>query len=326
MMEEPDRAFVVALMDEIHLLLFDPRDDLKDTAVSIIVSLLQQRRNVMSEFLIAEVQRGDRIETIDIMNRGGFGALLVAHEAATYAENISTVPRRSNSNAGSKKKYASFFEWLERNQPQVDSVFGGIHAHAIGFSQGLIWALQLLKMLSKTNKKVCCFGSHLKTRPTVRLFRGLERAELAQRCYDRTAESQLLWKRQGFDDLSSGGLEWKVLLRQLKGSCSIWEGGNWVEERSPLSKKRLMLTLTSKDKDDSSKHADLGEERKVGTNALVTKWKLDLTEGYERQRRRLLPNYEVGMVCMAWPRGILMTKTMTRMMKVLILETWQTYP
>ena len=130
MMEEPDRAFVVALMDEIHLLLFDPRDDLKDTAVSIIVSLLQQRRNVMSEFLIAEVQRGDRIETIDIMNRGGFGALLVAHEAATYAENISTVPRRSGPSAGSKKKYASFFEWLDRNQPQVDAVFGGIHAHA----------------------------------------------------------------------------------------------------------------------------------------------------------------------------------------------------
>jgi hypothetical protein len=294
-MEEPDRAFVVALMDEIHLLLFDPRDDLKDNAVSIIVSLLQQRRNVMSEILIAEVQRGDKIETVDIMNRGGFGALLVAHEAATYAENISTVPRRSVSSAGSKKKYASFFEWLERNQPQVEAVFGGIHIHAIRLFPGLEMGAATPEDAIENEQKSMLLRLTSQDSSDRTILGGLERAELAQRCYDKTAESHLLWKRQGFDDLSSGGLQWKVLLRQLKGSCSIWEGGNWVDDESPFSKKRLMMALATKDKDDSSKKtasADPGEEKKLAANALVTKWKLDLTEGYEHQRRRMLPNYE----------------------------------
>lgn len=285
-MEEPDRAFVVALMDEIHLLLFDPRDDLKDNAVSIIVSLLQQRRGVMSEILIAEVPRGDRIETIDIMNRGGFGALLVAHEAASYAENISTVPRRSASSGSGKKKYASFFEWLERNQPQVEAVFGGIHIQAARLFPGMEMGAATPEDAIENEQKSMLLRLTSQDSSDRTILGGLERAELAQRCYDKTAESHLLWKRQGFDDLSSGGLQWKVLLRQLKGSCSIWEGGNWTEDDSPFSKKRLMLTLT-KDKDNKA-HIDDIEEKK----ALVTKWKLDLTEGYERQRRRMLPNYE----------------------------------
>ena len=295
MMQEPDRAFVVALMDEIHSLLFDPSDDLKNTAVSIVVSLLQQRRNVMSEFLIAEVYRGDRIETIDIMNRGGFGALLVAHEAATYAENISTVPRRSGSSAGSKKKYASFFEWLDRNQPQVDAVFGGIHSHAARLFPGLSMGAATPEDAIENEQKSMLLRLTSQDSSDHTIQGGLRRAELALFCYEATAKSHLLWKRQGFDDLSSGGLKWKVLLRQLKGSCSIWEGGNWIDEESPFSKKRLMLTLTTKDKDESTKKStavEAGDERKLTSNALVTKWKLDLTEGYERQRRRLLPNYE----------------------------------
>jgi len=41
----------------------------------------------MSELLIADIPRSDYgTETIDLMNRGGFGALLEAHEAATISE------------------------------------------------------------------------------------------------------------------------------------------------------------------------------------------------------------------------------------------------
>jgi hypothetical protein len=297
-MEEPDRAFVVALMDEIHTLLFDPRDDLKDTAVSIIVSLLQQRRNVMSEILITEVQRGDRYETIDIMNRGGFGALLVAHEAASYAENVSTVPRRTGSSNASKpkRKYASFFEWLERNQAQVEAVFGGIHIQTMRLFPDLESGAATPEDAIENEQKSMLLRLTSQDSSDRTILGGLERAELAQKCYDRTVESHLLWKRQGFDDLSSGGLQWKVLLRQLKGSCSIWEGGNKVEEESSFSKNRLMITWSTKDTDEGQKKnrstsEDL-DDKKAAQSTLVTKWKLDMTEGYERQRRRLLPNYE----------------------------------
>jgi hypothetical protein len=90
----------------------------------------------MSSLLILEVPRGDRMETVDIMNRGGFGALLVAHEAATVSSNFSIIPQRSagrsvsGGNKGSKSKYGSFFEWLEKNESKVEIVFHSIHVKA----------------------------------------------------------------------------------------------------------------------------------------------------------------------------------------------------
>ena len=130
---------------------------------------------------------------------------------------------------------------------------------------------------------------------------GLERAELAQRSYDKTAESHALWKRRGFDDLSSGAMQWKFLLRQLKGSCSIWEGGLYDNDESPFSTSAKLLICFQKNKKNCG-HDETNNELVPfnGTATIsspdaietVTRWKLDLTEGYERQRRRLLPNYE----------------------------------
>ena len=297
-MEEADRSFVVALMDEIHLLLLDQREELRDTAVTIVVALLQQRRGIMTELLIAEVPRGDRMETIDVMNRGGFGALLVAHEAATIAESVSTVPRRAiGIGQGSKKKYASFFDWLERNQAQVEAVFLGIHIQSTRLFPGLEMGAATPEDAIENEQKSMLLRLTSQDSSDRTILGGLERAELAQRCFDKTAESQLLWKRQGFDDLSSGALQWKVLLRQLKGSCSIWEGGSWQDEESPFSKKRLLDTLVQREKGPPKSKPDKVETPESNrysssSSELVTRWKLDLTEGYERQRRRMLPNYE----------------------------------
>jgi hypothetical protein len=79
--EDALRLFIVGLMSEIATLLKDERDEIRDAAVKIIVGLLQHRRAIMSGLLIKEIETTDnRVETIDVMNRGGFGALLVAHE------------------------------------------------------------------------------------------------------------------------------------------------------------------------------------------------------------------------------------------------------
>ena len=116
--------------------------------------------------------------------------------------------------------------------------------------------------------------------------------------------SHALWKRQGFDDLSSGAMQWKFLLRQLKGSCSIWEGGLYVFEESPFATAAKLLMFVRKRKksveEDKESRALVTDAEAATSKAkaelaaieTVTRWKLDLTEGYERQRRRLLPNYE----------------------------------
>jgi hypothetical protein len=90
------------------------------------------------------------------------------------------------------------------------------------------------------------------------------------------------WKRQGFDDLAYGAMKWKTLLRQLKGSSSIWEGGTRFDDRLSLALEQRLIALA--ERRENMHLNDLPD--------LVKRWKLDLTEGYERQRRRLLPNYE----------------------------------
>ena len=306
-LDEPDRAFVVALMAEIHIMLLDKIQDIREQAVVIVVALLQQRRGIMSELLIADISRGDgRMETVDLMNRGGFGALLVAHEAATIAENISTVPRKAGGKGGSSagKKYASFFEWLDRNQAQVAAVFHGIHIQASRLLPGFDIGASTPEEAIENEQKVMLLKLTSQDASDRTILGGLERAELAQRSHDKTAESHALWKRQGFDDLSSGAMQWKFLLRQLKGSCSIWEGGLYIFEESPFATAAKLLMFVRKRKksleEDKDSRALIADAEAATSKAkaelaaieTVTRWKLDLTEGYERQRRRLLPNYE----------------------------------
>ena len=129
--DEPDRMFVVPLMVEINMLLLDSREVIRDESIAVVVALLQLRRGIMSEILIAEIRHGDRKETIDVMNRGGFSALLAAHEAAAV----------SNSGGGGsgsgKKKYATFFEWLERNEAKVQLIFELVNTEAARLLPGL---------------------------------------------------------------------------------------------------------------------------------------------------------------------------------------------
>ncbi|KAL7542224.1 hypothetical protein ACHAXR_011601, partial [Thalassiosira sp. AJA248-18] len=307
--EEPDRAFVVTLMADIHSMLLDKRRDIREQAVVVVVSLLQRRRGIMSELLITDIPRGDhRMETVDLMNRGGFGALLVAHEATTIAENVGSGPshKKAQVNSGSypgKMKYVTFFEWLERNQEQVAAVFHGIHVQASRMTTATNVGAATPEEAIENEQKVMLLKLTSQDSSDRTILGGLERAELAQRSHDATAESHALWKRQGFDDLSSGAMQWKFLLRQLKGSCTIWEGGVNFDETSLFAKSILISSLLKKRIDtneNNDEQSDMiavsgisSENRKqLASNETVKRWKLDLTEGYERQRRRLLPNYE----------------------------------
>jgi hypothetical protein len=282
--DEPDRGFVIALMADIHSMLLDRNKDVREKAVVVVVSLLQRRRGIMSELLITDVPRNDnRTETIDLMNRGGFGTLLGAHDATKNAEPESPGVDQE------RTKYSSFFEWFERNQEQVAAVFHGIHIQASRVSISSTLGAATPEEAIENEQKVMLLKLTSQDSSDRTILGGLERAELARRSHDATAESHALWKRQGFDDLSSGAMQWKFLLRQLKGYCSLWEGGTNFDESFIFAKSALVSSLLQKreEPDDSGTLVS-----KYTNDDTVKRWKLDLTEGYERQRRRLLPNYE----------------------------------
>ena len=278
--EEPLRIFIVSLMVEVLFFLGDPRDEVRNAAVSIVVELLQQNRAIMSGILIKDIEQGDRVETIDVMNRGGFSALLVAHEVAKSAGGTS-----------SKKHYASFYGWLERNQSMVELVKNDIQGECYRIFPGLVSGASTTAEAVERSQQLMVMKMASSGTTDRTILGGLERAELGQRCIDRTAGNHVHWKRQGFDDLASGAMQWKFLLRRLKGSCSIWEGGPGFESLSFWTRhQQLYASFISKNATIALAVKEDGEDEKV--SELVTRWKLDLSEGSERQRRRLFPNYE----------------------------------
>jgi hypothetical protein len=301
-LDMPDHAFVTALMAEIYMFLLD-RSNIRDKAVTIVVHLLQQRRQVVSELLVADLSSGDgRVETVDLMRGGGFGALLVQFTAAEVDGNISKGrgrgSRDTNSSntltpsrdGGESNRYASFFEWLERNEGQVAAIFHGIRNQASRQGYGVGGSVPTPLEAIEKEQKVMLLKITSQESSDRTILGGLERAELAQRIHEQTAESHSLWKRQGFDDIASGTTQWKVLLRQLKGSRSVWEGlsADDSQTSSPFARRRLLMNSTTNDGATEEKTDD---NEKLDNMQLV-RWKLDLTEGYERQRVRLVPNYE----------------------------------
>jgi hypothetical protein len=243
--EHPDLAVLAPLLVVVYQLLVDGRDDVRGMCITILVRLLKHREKAMTELLVAQFQQSDgTVERVDIVTRGGFRALLLAYEEGGTPQSL-------------QRRYASFFEWLDRQGEQVDVVFDSVQRVSNDMfpalsrystsSQSPIYAIEaeqkrmLLKLTAEDSDRT--------------IIGGLERSELSRHCNERTLERHNRWKRQGFDDLAYGAMALKILLRRLKGPFSVWEGNQLPFED-------------------------------------VKHWKLDMTEGHERQRRRLLPNYE----------------------------------
>lgn len=278
--EEPLRAFVTCLMVEIAHLLNDSRDSVREAAITVVVALLQDQRTILSGLLVKEYQRDGKVETLDVMNRGGFGALLVAHEVAM-----------SSGGSSVKKNYGSFFDWFEKHQKVIQQVFEDIKDESLRLFPGLDQGATTQASAVENQQHLIFTKMSAKKNPDLSLVGGLERSELVKRCTDKATDSHMYWKRQGFDDLAAGAMLWKRTLRRMKGSCSIWEGGQRYDTRSILLRhRRLYVTFLSS---DASAVVVANDNLEDGNRRnLVTRWKLDLTEGYERQRRRLFPNYE----------------------------------
>ena len=270
--EHPEAATIAPLLVVLHRLLCEGREDVRSLTISIFVVLLEHRPNLMSELLVAEIPKGDQVEKIDVVNRGGFRALLVAQE-------VSGTSGADGSHQSVKKRYSSFFSWFDRNQYQVQLVFDVIQEMSLQYFPALPRAYSLqCEAIEEEQKRMLIKITAEDSDRTV--IGGLEREELARQCNDRTAEYHNRWRRQGFDNLAYGAMKLKILMRRMKGSYSLWEGGlQWNDEKLVLQKRLVAI--------------ENGDAHNLdGPVELVKRWKLDLTEGYERQRRRLLPNYE----------------------------------
>jgi len=242
-----------------------------------MVALLRHRESAMSELLVAQFDRGGQVETIDVISRGGFRALLAAHEAAEMS--------RGGKPQSVKRRYAPFFDWFEKNYDTVQILFDSIEQKALAKFPALEQStIEQEEAVEKAQKLVLARiteqGSADQT-----ILSGLQRADLSKRCLEKTTEYHNRWKRQGFDDLASGATKWKSALRQMKGAHSIWEGGQVVVRKKDLTLPSYFSTLRQKLEESGGKNdAEIVD--------FVGRWKLDLSEGFERQRRRLLPNHE----------------------------------
>jgi len=86
--------------------------------------------------------------------------------------------------------------------------------------------------------------------------------------------------RAGLGDLSYGSVHWKKTLMALRGVGSIWEGNDLEDEEQDAWGPMVV--------DPMGSYGPIKNE--------VLRWKLDMTEGPERMRRRLKRNYEFADV------------------------------
>ncbi len=272
---EPDRAFVVAIMSELHSILLSRNQSLREETAFLIKSMLKLRNGIMSDLFVKDIPvpvAGGVVKHVDLLNGGGFGALL-----------LHNIGPDTNDESIEHLRLQTFFDWIEVNASDVIDVFQEISNEALECFPSIF----SIKVPSPEDaidleQKEMLMRITSKEKSDKTMVGRQERIVLAQISNERTDNSQAVWKRQGLDDLSSGAMMWKSLLRQLKGSRSVWEGGSRPVKRLVFSKDELMTTF---------KNPLEIPQNKTKPSSLI-RWKLDMTEGFEHQRRKLLPNYE----------------------------------
>ena len=149
-------------------------------------------------------------------------------------------------------KNSQFFEWLADNETHVEGTFDLI-AEKAAKSFLRKDLMDPSAFVTKIQKeKVQSMGG--KRVHSEVMFKFNERAERVGRAEANVQAAHEVWMKRGFDELTAGAMLYKRLLRELKGELGVWERAN-----------------------------------KGGG---VRRWKLDLCEGPERTRRKMLQNYE----------------------------------
>lgn len=101
------------------------------------------------------------------------------------------------------------------------------------------------------------------------------RGDVLSRAYESFLSFHLHVLRSGLGDMASGSVHWKRVMKCLRGVGSVWEGADLAV-----------------DKDEKWPITPLDAKTAAREAHMTLRWKLDMTEGPERIRRRLTRNYE----------------------------------
>ena len=273
----PDRAFIVSLLSLLCPVLMGESNLLRDETAQLIRNILTERKGVATDLLIQEIPlRDGSTKTIDLLNNGGFGSLL-KHKG----------DRDSLDKPAEHMTHQTFFYWLQVNHSEIEEVFSRIDSEA---NDTFLSIFEVT--LPSPEKAVEGEQKNSLMKMTIKgsienqiVMNSMTREFLGPKIIDLITLDHLEWKNQGMSDLSSGFQQWKSLLRQLKGPYSIWEGSS----KLPMDHSSSREAILNPSKSLTGKVPDFKDG-----NVLVDHWKLDVTAGYEGQRKKLIPNYEFG--------------------------------
>lgn len=271
----PDRAFIVSLLSLLYPVLKAENKLLQEETAQLMKNILTERKGVSSDLLIQDIPlQGGLSRTVDLLNGGGFGSLLALK-----------VDRDSLNNPIEHLRLRTFFDWLEVNHKEIDEVFAMIEKEANKTFPSIlnVFLPSPEKAIEREQKDMLMKVALKESTDNQIVMNSMTREVVGPQIIDIITQDHIEWKNLGTSDLSSGFQQWKSLLRQLRGPYSILEGSCKLSADPSLSRKAVLNPMKSL----SNKMSNF----KLG-NALVDHWKLDVTEGYEGQRKKLIPNYE----------------------------------
>ncbi|CAM9864845.1 unnamed protein product, partial [Phaeothamnion confervicola] len=132
----------------------------------------------------------------------------------------------------------------------------------------------------------------LRQGPGIWVDSSIARADRIAKTYERVTHSHSRWVWRGIDDLAWSARQWHQALKELWGDHSLWEGGVFcalLRTAEPLASCGGGGRNPGGAFDGAM--VPMSSNGSFGRSVREWRWKLDLTEGPERTRRRLLRNY-----------------------------------
>jgi len=278
---DKDEPFVICLLNELNGILLDEKyaigggDGSRRLAARICEVLLKQRENVMTELFNPESRdkqiKGSKEKRFPDIISEGFYLLLPAKEVTS----MNSSGRRPKWEDDAVLRLDRFERWFTSAEARSDILhaFRPLQDRALALlpdepssTDDVLHRLRAAKVpafslgQSSAHDRLTR-GEHLNVRKAFETFINFHQHII----------------RSGLADIANGSWHWKEVLRSLRGVASVWEGVD-VQEGN--------------DEDRWATANSEAAEVVVRSLQQRFRWKLDLSEGPERMRRRLQRNYE----------------------------------
>ncbi|GAB5029584.1 wd repeat and fyve domain-containing protein 3 [Nannochloropsis oceanica] len=284
---DKDEPFVACLLSELRVFLLcgseGGRYGRRRLAARVCEVLLKQRQNVMAELLSFEVREkqgksgGKEKKILDIYSRG---FLLLSSGVGEEGMGRGEVEADAR-----LERFEEWFSSAEAGE-EVTQVFGMLRDKAdMLLPDDMIPTVDVLNRLQAAKVPAFSLGQ---SSAHARLTRG-EQLNV-RKAFETFINFHQHIIRSGLADIANGSMHWKEVLCSLRGVVSVWEG---VDVHKGKEENRWAT---------ASPDAKEAATRSLHQNFM---WRLDLTEGPERMRRRMKRNYEFEEVYNVMERPVL---------------------